>query len=314
MDKELDTEMSVDDEGPFFEVNQSCHPDFVARLRQFPNIQSIVVDLDIQGKPAFNFCEETRPMERVRSSLIQFDQRLLEATFTLDHLTSLILAVPSGDRLCALPWGALRNLRTLQTSFKDRVVQGTYGFLHAIPSLNSLIAEVDFFSLPCLQSLTNLTSLDLLMAGPEKGALNRYQAQERSDEALLQISKMAKLVNLNFSQQASAEGIAWLAALPCLTRLTLRLQKASRQGLSIWQVETLLKQHVFHLNYLLLEFKLDGQVATAMMAEHHKGNSPVGWHLTVPWSALPVYIVKGVICTYGPDSCEPDANLGSDDK
>ena len=112
------------------------------------------------------------------------------------------------------------------------------------------------------------------MAGPERGALNRQQAQERSDEALFQISKMAKLVDLEVSQQASAEGLARPAALPCLTGLTLRLQKPSRQGLSIWQVETFLKQHVFHLKYLLWEFKLDGQVATAMMSEHYKDTSP----------------------------------------
>lgn len=299
MAKTLATKMSTDDDGTFyFGVNQSCHPDFVARLRHFPGIQSMAVDLNIQCTPAFNFLEVIKHNERrERSSLREFDQRLLQATFTLDHLTSLKLALPSGDRLCALPWGALHNLCALQTGLRDRVAQGTFGFLHAIPSLNSLTIEIDFFSLPCLRSLTNLTSLDLLVAGPERGTLTRQQAQARSDEALLQVSKMTKLVNLEFSQQGSMEGLARLAGFPCLIQLTLRLLPASRSEVSLWQVQALLKEHVFRLNHLLLEFKLDGQVATAMMSEHHKAKSPAGWQLTVPWSALPVYIEQGKVCT-----------------
>lgn len=280
----------------YFEVNQSHHPGFVARLRHFPGIRSMYVHLDAPGVHSFSFMERTKRFDsRVAftesSSLIVFDQRLLEATFTLDHLTSLTLNVPSGDRLCALPWGALRNLRALETIFADRVAQGTFGFLHAVPSLRSLVADIDFFSLPCLRSLTNLTSLHLSVALPEKGNLSAEQAQERSDEALLHISKMTKLVNLEFVQEASMKGIARLAALPCLTRMTLRLPCASKAGLSVWQVEALLQEHAFCLKYLHLEFKLDGHTATANMSEHWKASWLAGkWQLMVPWSTLPTVI------------------------
>lgn len=231
---------------------------------------------------------------------MQFDQRLLDATFSLEHLCSLNLHVPSGDRFCALPWEDLSDLRELSTGFTERVAQGTFGFLPRIPSLEALHIDIDFFSVSGLVFLTNLTTLDISMAPPERGVLSIEQALERDDELLSCSSKLTALESLDVCQQATQQGIAHLAALRNLTSLVLRLPRTSEVALNLWEVQHLFQEHNFCLKHLHCEFRLDGRFATASLSDAKTKTSVDGFKRSsglqfwVPWSAMSVLIKAGI--------------------
>ena len=286
-------------------MTEQHHPNTITRLQRFPGIQSITVHLDIPVQHAFKYYKQTDDGDydihsRRYTGLMHFDQSLLEATFSLEHLCDLTLDVPSGDRLCALPWEGLSDLLMLSIRFTERVAQGTFGFLSRIPSLEELhIDNIDFLSVPCLVCLTNLTTLDISLAPPDKGVLSIEQASERSDDMLSWISKLTTLKKLDFSQQATTRGIAYLAALPNLTSLTLRLPARSDFALSLWELETMLQKHWFCLKHLRFEFKLDGNFATASLSDAGTDSSEgfkrsSGLQFWVPWSATSILIKAGV--------------------
>ena len=300
--KEMKVHESVVDSSPHFNVTQKHHPDIVARIRHFPGIQSITVSLNLSVEHAFKYSTDKYSDDSSRrrhSGLLHFDQTWLHATFSIEHICSLSLGVPCGDRLCALPWQDLIDLRELSMNFKERVAQGTFGFLPRIPSLEALHADIDFLSVPCLVFLTNLTSLDISLAPPEKGYLNIEQALERDDEVLSWISKLSTLKTLDFSQQASKQGVARLTALPKLTSLVLRLPSTSDVALSVWEVQSLFQGNTFHLKHLQFEFKLDGEFATARMLgaetdklDYHKRSHEM--QFCVPWSAKPILLQANI--------------------
>ena len=176
-----------------FTVNSRHHPDTVARLQHVPCVHSITVCLEAPAqhnpKLSHTFTSSDSSSEANSDSSSSEDDEsntfnkatlcytkstpfdrtvLLEATFSISHLCSLRLNVPSGNRLCGLPWEQLSNLHELAVDFKEPVVQGTFGSLPRIPSLRCLNAHVDYCSAPCLKFLTNLTTLHITLADSEK--------------------------------------------------------------------------------------------------------------------------------------------------
>ena len=235
---------------------------------------------------------------RKRSSQITFDQTLLQAVFSLqEQLCVLSLNLPSGDRLLALHWQDLTYLRELSTKFTERVAQGTFSFLPRVSSLETLSVDyLDHFSVPCLEHLTNLTSLNLCLASPERGTLSVEQARQRSDDALLHLKSLSKLRSLDFTHEASVQGIVHLTALCSLTSLTLRLPSESEAALSVWEVQRLFQRNTFMLQHLHFEFKMDHVFATATMSEHRATGSWLdGLQFLVPWSSAPVFLKAGIM-------------------
>ena len=155
------------------DVTEDTHADTVARLWYFPSIHSLKLSLDYPGQSAFEYYDRTAEYtyegenRRPRGGRLQYDQSILEAAFTLKHLSSLNLAVPCGDCFGQFPWETMTGLRELYTHFSNRVAQGTFAFLPRIPSLEHLQVDLDFFSLPGLRFLTSMTSLDLCLAPPK---------------------------------------------------------------------------------------------------------------------------------------------------
>ena len=286
---------------PHFEVTEEHHPDAVARLGYFPNIQNITINLDLPVQPAFAYHEDNDRYEyavKRRSTLLEFDYTALEAAFTLTHLTFLALILASGDCLHILPWEVLTNLNELHVEIKGRVAQGTFGFLPRLASLEVLRADIDFFSVRGLRFLTHLTNLDMTVAPPEGGYLTVEQAQDRNDEALLQITKLPKLQHLSFVQPVSEPAIARLAGLPALTALRLRLpyQSGGVMSMSPWQVQQLFQQHAFGLQSLHYEFRIGAEYGLATLCSTALGDdrcssSQTGeLQFSVPWSAVPIYV------------------------
>ena len=95
--------------------------------------------------------------------------------------------------MCALPWELLPSLSELRVQLNAKIAQGTFAFLPRVPSLKLLRADVDFFSVRCLQYLTNLQRLDLSVAAPDDGYLTDSQACERNDEVLAHVARLSKL-------------------------------------------------------------------------------------------------------------------------
>ena len=298
---------------PHLYLTQTHHPDAVARLLHIPEIYTISIQLDHPGHRSFHYHEGTYASDtsddsdspgRRRTGLVLFDQTLLAAIFCVRHLCRLSMRVPAGDRLYLLPWENLSHLRMLNVDITDpkgRVSQGTFAsILPRVPSLEELHADIDFFSVPSLVYLTNLTSLSLTLAPPYRGTLSSSQARTRDDEVLLHIKRLTLLASLEFWQEASQHGITHLSALPSLTSLTMKLSPHTKNGLNLWQVQRLFQENRFHLKYLHFEFKLDGEFATASSSHMLRGTHSLAkvdpgnrLQFLVHWSACPVFVYAG---------------------
>ena len=278
-----------------FEVTEQFEADIVARLRYLRNVHSLKVSLNYQGQPAFKYYWSAEIDGPQRVGRIQYDLSILQAAFSLKHLTSLDLTAPCGDSFALLPWETMTSLRELHSYFKGRVAQGTFGFLPRIPQLEHLQADIDFFSVLSLSCTTTLKSLSICLAPPEDGVVDIAQARERDDDVLYQIQNLTGLEKLDFGQQATLEGLVGLTKLASLTNLSMRLPNTSPVGLDLWSVLELFKSHQFRLQYLHFEFKLDGHFAVAYLDNElqHTANQPeVDLCFPVPWSTSQVAIKK----------------------
>ena len=129
------------------------------------------------------------------------------------HFTSLLTA-PSGNCLCGLPWIHGSNCQIFTSWLLTSKSQlRTSGFLPRIPSLGSLHADIDYFSVPCLKFLTKLitSSSHISLATADKISLSGKEQVERDDGLLKHISKLKTRESI--SQWATAQGIACLAVL-----------------------------------------------------------------------------------------------------
>ena len=255
------------------------HPDIVARLGYFPRIQSLRLVLPSGSRELFKFVPTNQPSfhsiraDQYTGGLLGFedprDQHVLDAVFSLKHLHSLSLDLTAGDSLRSVPWENMSGLTMLNTEFDHRAAQGTFCFLPRLPSLLTLRADIDFFSLSCIPFLTNLTSLDLKLSRPVGGHLNHSQAQERDNEALFQVLRLKKLQQLDYWQLGSAtpEVIASLSELTCLTSLGLHISGDGCSSISLWALQSLLQQNPFCLQHMYIELFMDCQVAVAKLAD-----------------------------------------------
>ena len=278
-----------------FEITEQFEADTVARLRYLHNVHSLKVSLNYQGQPAFKYHRSAEIDGLQRVGRIQYDLTILQAAFSLKHLTSLDLTAPCGDCFAQLPWETMTSLRELHSYFTGHVAQGTFGFLPRIPQLEHLQADMDFFSVPSLGCMTTLKSLHICLAPPEDGVVDIAQARERDDDVLYQIRNLTGLEKLDFGQQATSEGLEGLTKLASLTSLNMRLPNTSPVGLQLWSVIELFKSHQFQLQYLHFEFKLDDHFAVAYLDNElqHCANQPeVDLCFRVPWSRSQVAIKK----------------------
>ena len=279
------------------DITEHCEADTVARLRYLRHVHSLNVSLNYKGQPAFKYYQSADMQGLQRVGRLQYDLTILQAAFTLKHLTSLDLTAPCGGCFAQLPWETMTSLRKLHSYFTGHVAQGTFGFLPRIPHLVHLQADVDFFSVPSLGCMTTLKDLNICLAPPADGVVDVAQARERDDDVLYQIRNLTGLEKLDFSQQATLEGLVGLTKLTSLTNLSMRLPNTSPVGLDLWSVLELFKSHQFRLQYLRFEFKLDGHFAVAYLNNElwiqHSANQPeVDLCFRVPWSTSQVAIKK----------------------
>ena len=255
------------------DVTQEFHADTVARLQPwyFPALHSLNVNLEYRRLGfAFQYYdsrefEDDGDHARPRGGRLQYDHTILQAAFTLKHLNSLNLTVPSGDCFGQFPWETMRQMKKFCSHFTSRVAQGSFGFLPRIPQLEHLQAELDFFSIPSLCCMTSLKSLYLCLALPEQGVVDVLRARERDDEVLYQLRKLTGLEKLDYCQQATLAGLLHLTHLTSLTHLTMRLPHNSEAGLRLWSVVNFFQGCDFQLQHLHFEFILDGAFAVASL-------------------------------------------------
>ncbi len=277
------------------DLTEHFEADTVARLRYLRHVHSLKVNLNYQGQPAFRYYQSADMHSLQRVGRLQYDLTILQAAFSLKHLTSLDLTAPCGGCFAQFPWETMTSLRELHSYFRGHVAQGTFGFLPRIPQLEHLQADVDFFSVLSLGCMTTLKSLKICLAPPEDGVVDVAQARERDDEVLCQIQNLTGLEKLDFGQQATFEGLVGLTKLTSLTHLSMRLPNTSPVGLPLQSVVKLFKGHPFQLQHLHFEFMLGGHFAVAYLDNElpHSAEQPevdLQVYFSVPWSTSQIAI------------------------